>query len=302
MADVVVLDYRQGGTGIGIGRLCTEDDSVQIARELQIFAGRGSRSDLGADLSFCSVSDESQKIGLNGGTPGSDTLFNIYRYTSGTSGSNGSLFRIDKYNDCHYDYRNNLFSNNIFFYQGSTTNSNSEGIIRYQGSNCYLYFHNPAVNSHSLGAYDSTTGTIWGYNASSSQLQLKAGYGTSSDKRLKYDFNEFTNWDDYYNFYMSLKPQTFKYNNDMREETYIGLIAQDVANSIVDNNLNNEKLCLVKCHENEDMEDGREYTLAYQELISLNVKMIQKQEKEIQELKEIIEEQQRIIDELLQDK
>lgn len=296
-----VLDFKTGGTGIGIGRTCTEDDSVQIARELQIFAGRGGRSDYGADLSFCNVSDESQKIGLNGGRPDTGNLFSIYRYTSGTSGLIGSLFYIDKYNDCYYDYKNNLFSNNIFFYQGSTTSNNNEGIIKYQGSTCYLYFHNPAVNSNNIGAYQTNVGTIWAYSAANQLLTLKAGYASTSDKRLKYDFNEFENWDDYYNFYMSLKPQTFKYNNDTREETYIGLIAQDVANSIVDNNLNNEKLCVVKCKENDAMEDGREYSIAYQEFISLNIKMIQKQEKEIQELKSIIEEQQKLLDELLQE-
>ena len=97
---------------------------------------------------------------------------------------------------------------------------------------------------------------------------------------------------------MSLKPKTFKYNYDQREEKHIGLIAQDVADSIVDNNLNNEKLCLVKCHENDNMEDGREYTLAYQELISLNIKMIQKHEKEIQEFNNVISKQQEKIDQL----
>ena len=46
------------------------------------------------------------------------------------------------------------------------------------------------------------------------------------------------------------------------------------------------------------MEDGREYTLAYQELISLNIKMIQKHEKEIQEFNNVISKQQEKIDQL----
>ena len=98
---------------------------------------------------------------------------------------------------------------------------------------------------------------------------------------------------------MSLKPLTFKYNNDMREETHIGMKAQEVAESITKNNLDNEKLCLVNHHESEEMEDGIEYTLAYQELIPLNIKMIQEQEKEIQELRRIIDEQQELINTLI---
>ena len=34
------------------------------------------------------------------------------------------------------------------------------------------------------------------------------------------------------------------------------------------------------------MDDGREYSIAYQEFIPLNIKMIQKHEKDIQELKD----------------
>ena len=84
----------------------------------------------------------------------------------------------------------------------------------------------------------------------------------------------------------------------MRNETHIGLIAQEVGESIVDNNLNNDKLCIVKATENEDMDDGREYNIAYQELIGLNIKMIQKHEKEIQGLNNIISHQQEQINQL----
>ena len=46
------------------------------------------------------------------------------------------------------------------------------------------------------------------------------------------------------------------------------------------------------------MDDGRQYFLAYQEFIPLNIKMIQKHEEEIQELNNIIAQQQEEIDQL----
>jgi phage minor structural protein len=129
------------------------------------------------------------------------------------------------------------------------------------------------------------------------------GYiASGSDIRVKHDVDEFTNWEDYYNFYMSLKPKTFKYNSDENEETHIGLIAQEVNESISENNLNSENLSIIKTVKDENMDNGKKYNIVYQELISLNMKMIQKHEKEIQELKTIISQQQEIINQLLTDK
>ena len=127
---------------------------------------------------------------------------------------------------------------------------------------------------------------------------LRAGYGTISDERLK---NNIKCLDDrYYKFFMSLKPVTFKYNNDFYNgKTHIGLIAQDVADNIVENNLMNEKLSVVSCSNNDDMNDGREYNIAYQELIALNIKMIQKHENEVKELTNRIETLEQTVNQLL---
>ena len=190
-----------------------------------------------------------------------------------------------------YNYcASNYFKGNI------TWNSPSEKQIRMDGSTSYMYW---GANNGNIGAWDDSVGLLWNYDKTSGTVNLKAGYQTISDRRKKYDFDEFTNWDDFYNFYMSLKPQTFKYNEDMSERTYIGMVGQDVMESVVNNNLSNERLALVRERVNDDYEDGREYSLAYQELISLNVKMIQKHEKEIQELKDIISQQQELINQLL---
>lgn len=149
--------------------------------------------------------------------------------------------------------------------------------IRYQGEPIHLFFNEEIKCAH------ETNGDAWRVN-NDGTLFLKSGY-TTSDERTKYNIDEFSNWDEYYGFYMSLKPKTFKYNDDLKEKTHIGFVAQDVADSIVDNNLMNDNLSIVNCEENDAMNDGREYSLSYQELIALNVKMIQKHEEEIKELK-----------------
>ena len=292
----VLLDFKAGGKGLGVGRVATRDYAMQLATSLEIYSGRDNNPALGGDLRFCNVSNEAQDIIICGGAPAEDYLLSILRATSSASGGTQRLMFIDKWNNCYNTYPINYYSGNIMYY-----GSSNEGILKFDGSNNYLFFHNPngASNNHNIGAY-STSGNsaIWEYVDGASQLLLKPGYGTVSDGRLKYDIDEFSNWDDFYNFYMSLKPKTFKYNNDMRNETHIGLIAQEVRESIVDNNLNNDKLCIVKATENEDMDDGREYNIAYQELIGLNIKMIQKHEEEIKELNNTIAKQQEEIDQL----
>ena len=278
----VLLDFKAGGTGLGIGRVATLDNVTQFATGVEIYSGRDNRPDLGADLVFKNCGNQSQDIGVCGAVPNSNELLNIHRFTNSDEGRAGTIWNIDKWN-CIYSYATtNYFQNHIRFFDGEST-------VRYNGAPAYQFFA-PGW----LGYYDDSAGTIWGFDYSTKVLTLKAGY-TTSDERTKYDIDEFTNWDDFYNFYMSLKPKTFKYNDDMKNDTHIGLVAQDVAESIVDNNLMNEKLAIVKTLENDAMEDGREYKVCYQELISLNIKMIQKHEEEIKALNDRIAQLEAII-------
>ena len=285
----VLMDFKAGGKGIGFGRVATADHRAQFNMGVEIYAGRENNPNLGADLIFANVARTSQDIGVCGGVPNSDKLLNIYRFTSDDAGSDGTLVTYDRWNVMYNYCTNNYFSNNI------TWNSTTEKQIRMDGSTSYMYW---GANNGNIGAWDDSVGLLWNYDKTSQTVNLKAGYQAVSDRRKKYGFDEFTNWDDFDNFYMSLKPQTFKYNEDMSERTYIGMVAQDVMESVVNNNLSNERLALVRERPNDDYEDGREYSLAYQELISLNVKMIQKHEKEIQELNNIIAKQQEEIDQL----
>lgn len=285
----VLMDFKAGGKGLGIGRVCTEDHQVQINMGLHLYSGRENNPDLGADLVFDNVSKNSEAIGICGGTPNSDLLLQLYKFDNTNDRAAGPLIHIDRHGNYADFFNQHIFYSNIFFA------GDSERQIRYNNSTSYMYF---GANNGNIGAWDDSVGLLWNYEKSNQTVNLKAGYQAVSDRRKKYDFDEFTNWDDFYNFYMSLKPQTFKYNDDMSERTYIGMIAQDVMESVVNNNLSNERLALVRERPNDDYEDGREYSLAYQELISLNVKMIQKHEKEIQELNNVIAKQQEEIDQL----
>ena len=278
----VLLDFKAGGTGLGVRRVATLDNVTQFATGVEIYSGRDNRPDLGADLVFKNCGNQSQDIGVCGAVPNSNELLNIHRFTSSDEGRAGTIWNIDKWN-CIYSYApTNYFQNHVRFFDG-------ESSVRYDGAPSYQFF-----NATWCGYYDDSAGMIWGFDYSTKVLTLKAGY-TTSDERTKYDIDEFTNWDDFYNFYMSLKPKTFKYNDDMKNDTHIGLVAQDVAESIVDNNLMNEKLAIVKTLENDAMEDGREYKVCYQELISLNIKMIQKHEEEIKALNDRIAQLEAII-------
>ena len=278
----VLMDFKAGGKGLGIGRVATKDNMTQFATGIEIYSGRENNPNIGADLIFCNVSDKAQNIGICGAIPNSSNLLNIYRFTSSEEGNAGTIWSIDKWNNIYSRAPVNYFQNHIRFYDGEST-------VRYDGAPAYQFFA-PGW----LGYYDDSAGTIWSFDYSTKVLTLKAGY-TTSDERTKYDIDEFTNWNDFYNFYMSLKPKTFKYNDDMKNDTHIGLVAQDVAESIVDNNLMNEKLAIVKTLENDAMEDGREYKVCYQELISLNIKMIQKHEEEIKALNDRIAQLEAII-------
>ena len=281
----VLLDFKAGGKGLGIGRVATKDNIAQFATGIEIYSGRGNDPNIGADLLFCNVGNESNSIGVCGAVPNSNELLNIHRFTDSATGSSGTIWNIDKWN-CIYSYApDNFFSGDLRFING-------EGTIKYNDASGYFF-----CGDWGMGIYDSNGGAIVTWNYSSQVLFLRSGYQTS-DRRKKYDIDEFTNWDDFYNFYMSLKPVTFKYNEDTKNDTHIGFIAQDIADSIAENNLNNEKLAVVKCTENDDYEDGREYAVCYQEMIALNTKMIQEHDKEIQELNNIIAKQQEEIDQL----
>ena len=128
-----------------------------------------------------------------------------------------------------------------------------------------------ASNAGSLGA-----GT-WYYNGGTIL--------SSSDRRFKNSISSFP--ESFHNFYQSLTPRVFKYNNGSSNRYHTGFIAQEVEESILKNGLTLNDLALFVRVSPEkaptDDINGACY-LRYEEFISLNTWEIQKLLKKIQEL------------------
>ncbi len=128
-----------------------------------------------------------------------------------------------------------------------------------------------ASNAGSLGA-----GT-WYYNGGTIL--------SSSDRRFKNSISSFP--ESFHNFYQSLTPRVFKYNNGSSNRYHTGFIAQEVEEAILKNGLTLNDLALFVrvSHEKAPTDDinGACY-LRYEEFISLNTWEIQKLLKKIQEL------------------
>lgn len=117
-----------------------------------------------------------------------------------------------------------------------------------------------------------------------------------SDRRLKNNINY--NFDRYDEFFMGLKPATFKYNNGHGGRLHSGFIAQDVEDALHSAGLSNMDFAglviapIEEVNEADGITDNY-YKLRYGEFISLNTHMIQKLyrritklENELQSLKE----------------
>ena len=90
-----------------------------------------------------------------------------------------------------------------------------------------------------------------------------------------------------------LQPKTYTLNIEDTNEIHMGFIAQDVANAMEELGLSEDDLGVISHDYWIDEKTGEEkdrYGLAYEEFTSLNTHMIQKQQKEINDLKQQIEE------------
>ena len=168
-----------------------------------------------------------------------------------------------------------------------------------------------------FGPYTTKT-----YNLGNSNYRWKQLYATTttintSDRNLKKDFKTFDSDDRYTQFFMDLKPMIFKMKDGESGRDHFGFIAQDVEDSLLNlgyTSLDFAGLCKdAKCIEQKkptkeerrnkkfkfqeepplDLDENGniqyEYSLRYQEFISLNTYMIQKLYKKIDLLEQEIE-------------
>lgn len=126
---------------------------------------------------------------------------------------------------------------------------------------------------------------------------------TSSDEREKSDIMSMADYPVTYSrdgngnvfekLFNKLQPKTYTLNIEDTNEIHMGFIAQDVANAMEELGLSEDDLGVISHDYWIDEKTGEEkdrYGLAYEEFTSLNTHMIQKQQKEINDLKQQIEE------------
>ena len=115
------------------------------------------------------------------------------------------------------------------------------------------------------------------------RLYAQNACNTSSDRRLKENITVFD--DKYRTFFSKLKPVRYKRKNSPNDKICFGFIAQDVEKAFTESSLDAEKYDVLNKHDNDSFEDGKEYSLAYEEFIALNTMAIQDLQKENAELK-----------------
>lgn len=131
----------------------------------------------------------------------------------------------------------------------------------------------------------------------------QSSINSTSDAREKNTINYMNEQVKLSNFFMSLKPCTYKFNNGESGRTHYGYISQDVEQALIDNDmtaLDFAGFCRDVKTEITIDEDGKEiekpvldengkeqyiYSLRYSEFIALNTHMIQKLYKENEEMK-----------------
>ena len=134
-----------------------------------------------------------------------------------------------------------------------------------------------------------TSGSRW--------TAIYAAKGTiqTSDKNEKENINDID--ERYEKMFMQLRPVTYRwkniYSHENHDRLHCGLIAQEVYEALINNGLSMETFAVVgKDDLNTPTPDGRteRWNMNYSELHGLEIHMIQKMFKEIEELKETINE------------
>lgn len=247
------------------------------------------------------------EIGTGGSIrSGGDVIANVFRFKPNNSGNSSSTNYISmgNYNNAwnNYYYANGYHAfycngNGVAYIQSNGIKMNNYDImfnlghgIKYGESEWILRgYKSGDYNVTALGNTNRRT-VLYG-----SQVRLNSSTGTTvtSDRRLKKDFSDFD--ERYEKFFMNLKPQTYKMAYEKNTEEYKrtnGFIAQDVEQALIKANINPEELDLISCDTADkefldEMFNGhppdiiKQYSLNYNNFISINTYMIQKTRKEM---------------------
>ena len=159
---------------------------------------------------------------------------------------------------------------------GATSGENGDMSL-WKSGNYYVLSPDAESNTMQLGS----TGFRW------YKLYAQTASNTSSDRRLKEDIESFD--EKYQKLFSGLKPVRYRRKDIDENKICFGFIAQDVEKALTDSGLEAEDHNILGRYDNDSFDDGKEYSLAYEEFIALNTAMIQKLMKEVSDLQEKIE-------------
>lgn len=277
----VLLDFKAGGKGLGIGKIVESDNLLDVAFKAKFnnvasFKGINFLDVDGNEKPGIQVIDgDEYGIGLNISSKGliviggGESSTNFLKTDTTLSGSNERVFitsdtNVDFVVNCaNIDERKRLIiANTGNIRPADASNSFSLGTASYKFNNGYF-----------------------------SNVYNSSGAITTSDARLKKDFTELPDVEE---FVMSLKPTQYKYVDGTSGRNHWGFIAQDVKESL--DNLNVD--CGLYIENVIDDDSGeikplsecsyeeKELGLRYEELIAPIVALLQKQQLDINQLKE----------------
>lgn len=266
-------------------RTILPNNPVQINSNFYVHGSSWLCTQFSADgwLGFYSENNGGTRKGWIGHDHG--TTLNIVNETGGGTRISNSLaiagsLTIEGYQSIYIGGIPYIYGSNTSLYVGASGDVVTTTLLR--GQTVRIYSHGGGVF---LGSSGSTSIT--------------------SDRNEKHDILELN--DKYETFFKSLTPVTYKYNEGTSQRNHIGFIAQDIEDALTLSNLDTkdfagiiiEKDVTIDYDGGENSTGGKHYdklySLRYEEFIALNTKMIQKnmeciekQAKEILDLKQSI--------------
>lgn len=154
-------------------------------------------------------------------------------------------------------------SNTVHISCLGATNGQNGDMSLWKSGNYYILSPDAASNTMQLGS----SGYRW------YKLYAKTASDTSSDRRLKEDIESFD--EKYQKLFSGLKPVRYRRKDIDENKICFGFIAQDVEKALTDSGLEAEDHNILGRYDNDSFDDGKEYSLAYEEFIALNTAMIQ---------------------------
>lgn len=311
----VTVDYLNGGKGISFGKVAELENHLDVS----FYAMFRKYIDLVNDVSIRGITTDGTFLNMLGMSTSNNTILgyggyaneigqtniygnNIQFYTKNdiignqrmiipnnkgyccykTDGSIQSLIMCNTNNDVAVGYGSNLLK----------LLTNSFGVELIQSTEeAYDGFFRPTVaNRVTLG----TTSNRW------YRLYQYISSIDTSDEREKHDIVPIKDFKDNVleTLFNRLIPKTYYMNDEVEKQFHIGFVAQDIAKVLKELDIDEKEIGLLSHEYYVDEKTGEQkdvYGLGYSEFIALNTHMIQKQQKEIDELKKQVEELTKIV-------